>query len=349
MADMTARTGSRFRHWRPALRRAVMQVRPEFFRWSPQVQERYGAAMPEEDRARLDRALLAQLFGRRPRSAKRALSADRLSPEDQNLWNETILPLTGVGEDSFLLNEWLGEGGSALDFDSLRDYDESDHRFQEDARAKEDPAYARKPYRGSLYLAWARLFVNGRFTYATLSMAAGYLSSEIRNYALDLIEQTVPHRYVRGRNHGKRTGESWQWDMRVDAGGKEALLDALRERVFEYERKRHEALLADWDRLDSCGSFVVDTSEPPERNLHIVFTDVRALAAVRLRSFMRDVRRIGRPVKELAQALEVERSSLSQYIAEQYESLCHSIDPAVVRLRPRRRVLVHKNAFDGLG
>jgi len=126
----------------------------------------------------------------------------------------------------------------------------------------------------------------------------------------------------------------------------QAPLDALRERVFEYERKRHEALLADWDRLDSCGSFVVDTSEPPERNLHIVFTDVRALAAVRFRSFMRDVRRIGRPVEELAQALDVERSSLSQYIAEQYVSLCRSLDPAVVRLRPRRRVLVHKNAFD---
>ncbi len=76
-------------------------------------------------------------------------------------------------------------------------------------RNEEDPGYSGKPYRGSLYLNWARLIVDGRFAYATLSMAAGYLYAELQNAASELIEQHIPHRYVPGRNHGKAEGESW--------------------------------------------------------------------------------------------------------------------------------------------
>lgn len=348
MADIAgSMTGAKLLRWQPALRRAVMKVRPEFFGWSPEAQERYGAAIPEEDRARLDQALLAETFGRKARSAKAAVrAAERLSLEEQNIWNEAILPLVGIGEDSFFLNECLGDGETTLDFESLRDYDGSDHGFQENARAKDDPAYVRKPYRGSLYLTWARLFVDGRFTYATLSMAAGYLSSGIQNHAADSLEQRIPHRYVPGKNHGKVEGESREWNMRVDAGGKEALLDALRDRIFEYERERHEALASSWDQLGRCGVFVVDTSTPPEKNLHFVFTDTKALAAVRFRSFMRDVRSIERPAEELAQALDAEKKALTDFIAEQHESLSRTVDPSIARIRPRRRVMIHKNAFD---
>lgn len=350
MADVAgSMTSPQFLRWQPALRRAVMKVRPEFFGWSPEAQERYGAAIPEEDRARLDQALLSGLFGRKARSTNAAARAlERLSPEEQNIWNEAILPLVGMGEDSFFLNEWLGDGETILDFESLRDFDESDHRFQEDARAEYDPAYVRKPYRGALYLTWARLFVDGRFAYATLSMAAGYLRSEIQDHALDLIEQRIPHRYVPGKNHGKVEGESWEWNMRVDAGGKEALLDALQHRVFEYERERHEALITSWDQLGRCGVFVVDTSAPPEKNLHIVFTDTTALAAVRFRSFVQDIRAIERPAEELAQALEAEKKALADFVAEQHEALSRMVDPSIARIRPRRRVMVHKNAFDDL-
>jgi hypothetical protein len=335
--------------WGPALRRAVMTVRPEYFGWPPQVQERYGAALPADDRARFDQALLRELFGRKPRSPTAAARAtDRLSPEEQNLYNETVLPLVGIGEDSFFLNEWMDDDRCILDFESLRDFDEHDHRFQEDARASENPAYARRPYRGSLYLTWARLFVDGRFTYATLSMAAGYLSSEIQNRAIESVEQRIPYRYVHGPNHGKRDGDCWQWDMRVRAGGKEALLESLQERVFEYELERNEALLSAWDHLDRRGAYVLDTSIPPERNLHFVFSDTRALAAVRFRSFMRDVRAIARPAAELAQALESETKALDEFVAREHESLLQSSRSSLHRLRPRRRVLIHKDALEDL-
>lgn len=341
---------ARLDRWLPSLRRAVMKVRPEFFGWRREAQERYGAAIPEDDRARLDRALLAELFGCKARSAREAArAADRLSPREQNLWNEAVLPLIGVGEDAFYLNEWLGEGKSVLDFASLRDFDEDDHRFQEDARTTEEPSYVRKPYRGALHFTWARMFVDGRFTYATLSMAAAYLASEIGNHASDLIEQRIPHRYVPGKDHGKIEGDCYRWDMRVDAGGKETLLDALRDRVFEYEGGRYEVLAGSSHRRGRGGVYVLDVSEPPEANLHFVFSDVKALAAVRFGSFVRDCRTIERPRGELDHAREKERNALREFVDEQYEALSRSVDPRVVRLRRRRRVMVHKNAFDDLG
>jgi len=133
-------------------------------------------------------------------------------------------------------------------------------------------------------------------------MAAGYLACEIRNHAIDLIQQTIPHRYVPGKDHGKAEGACWQWNMRVDADGKEALLNALEHRVFEYERDRHEALVGSWVQSGHRGVFVLDTSDPPERNLHLVFADTKALAAVRFRSFVRDYRAIELPPQELEQS-----------------------------------------------
>lgn len=349
LVDNAAMIQSQLDRWRPALRRAVMKVRPEYFGWSREARERYGVAIPQDDQARLDRALLAELFGRKARSAREAeRAAERLSLADQNLWNEVILPLVGVGEDSFYLNEWLGEGESVLDFASLRDFDADNYRFQEDVREKEDPAYARKPYRGSLHFTWARMFVDERFTYATLSMVAAYLASDIGSHAADLIEEKIPHRYVPGKDHGKVDGECLRWDMRVDAGGKEALLDALRDRVFEYERERHEALVESWHVFGRGGVFVLDESEPPESNLHFVFTDIQALAGVRFHAFVRDTCARALPRDELDRCRDVERNALRNFVDEQYESLRRSVDPAVIRLRRRRRVMVHKNAFDDL-
>src|SRR5262249_40769365 len=148
---------------------AVMRARPEFFSWSADRQERYRVAVPRRDRDRLDEALLAELFGRTYATRTEAVAAaDCLTPDEQQLWNEAILPLRGIGDDCFFLNESFGRGKTILDFETLRDFDEDDYRFQEAARRREDAGYEGTPYHGCLYLSWARLLVEGRFTYATL-------------------------------------------------------------------------------------------------------------------------------------------------------------------------------------
>jgi hypothetical protein len=72
----------------------------------------------------------------------------RLPLDLQNRVNELLLPLIGIGADSFFLNEHLGEGRSILDFPTLRAYDEDDFVFQERARADEDASCVKQPYLG---------------------------------------------------------------------------------------------------------------------------------------------------------------------------------------------------------
>ncbi|MEO8179699.1 MAG: hypothetical protein ABI895_12770 [Deltaproteobacteria bacterium] len=176
------------------------------FAWSVERQERYAVDIPKEDQACLNEALLGELFGRHfATRADATAAADDLPHDEQNIWNETWLPLYGIGEDCFFLNESFADGTSILDFEALRDFDEADHRFQECARQEDahrwGQEYSPRPYRGSLYLSWARLLVDGRFTYATLSMAAGYA------YANSAAEELLTGTRTRG-NSVKFTGET---------------------------------------------------------------------------------------------------------------------------------------------
>lgn len=334
------------RLWSPALRRAVMKVRPEYFSWPVERRERYVVAMPVADALCLDHALLLQLFGR---TVPRGNGVDEcLSPAEQHRWNETVLPLEGIGEDCFFLNEVLAEQQTLLDFETVRDLDEADHRFQEATRRRVEPGYAGRPYHGALYMTWARLYLDGRFTYATLSMAAGYLYSEIVDSACELLQERIPHRYVRGRDHGKRVGEQRQWDMHVDAGGQEQVFHELQRRVWAYQEERYEALLAAWDGSGRTGVYLVDESEPSERRCHIVFTDTGALARVRFRTFVRDCRNVERDAAELILAVEKERGALARFLAEQHAEILAEQDPKLVKLRRRSQVLLMPGLFDEL-
>ena len=85
---------------------------------------------------------------------------------------------------------------------------------------------------------------------------------------------------------------------------------------------------------------------PQERNVHFVFTDKNALTAVRFRSFVRDCRAIERAAEELDDAVAKEDAKLKKFIAQQHHELTKTFDPRIRPLRRRRKILIHKNAFD---
>lgn len=179
-------------------------------------------------------------------------------------------------------------------------------------------------------------------------MAAGRLYAELETTASDLIEQRIPHRYVPGPNYGKVEGESWECDLRLDANGQEGILEELRRRVWAYELDRWDALLTNYDDSPVSGVYLLDESNGDETNLHFVFTDKRALSAVRFRSFIRDCRRMERPASEIEAALESERAALAAFVNEQLTDVRNTYDPKVSRLVKRRKVMVMKGAFDKL-
>lgn len=179
-------------------------------------------------------------------------------------------------------------------------------------------------------------------------MAAGYLYSEVHSAASELLAQRIPHRYVPGKNYGKVEGESWEWDMRLEASGEEGILEELRRRVWDYELERWEALLTSYDGSPVAGVYLIDESDEKETGLHFVFTDKRTLSAARFRSFLRDCRRMERPASEIKKALESERTALATFVDEQLAEVRRTYDSKVSRIVKRRTVRVMKGAFDKL-
>jgi predicted XRE-type DNA-binding protein len=76
-------------------------------------------------------------------------------------------------------------------------------------------------------------------------------------------------------------------------------------------------------RKDFAGVYLVDTSVPNERNLHIAFSNVHALEADRFRSFLGQCRILERPVSEFPQAEQEEADALAHFIENKHRELVH--------------------------
>ncbi|WP_203434322.1 hypothetical protein [Nitrosococcus halophilus] len=94
---------------------------------------------------------------------------------------------------------------------------------------------------------WTRLEIDGVFQYVSLSMAAGHLHGKLKEWGFDKIQELIPYEYVGGPEHGKKEGQGRIWDLRVDAGGREAQLEELQGRYDRYMAVRQEALSQEFD------------------------------------------------------------------------------------------------------
>lgn len=330
------------------LRRALIRVKPEYFSWPGEAQERYRLNMPEADVFRLRQTLMKSLFQIQVDTSEQLDEAfDTFSNAQYLQFNSTLLPLQGIGEDCFFLNEYLGDD-SLLDFPTLYDYDYADHCFQEQARQEEDPSCSIRPYRGNLFHCWARLFVDGNFFYASLSSVASYLYSEIEESGFDAIQELIPHTYVDGKDHSKREGEGIRYDKRVDANGMEAQLDELQHQYWQWLSERHRQLSEEFDMSALKRVYVRDCSQVDDPQLHFVFTDKTALQAVRLKSFVRDCRSIAGDQQELEAWIKRERQAAQRYVEQTYQDILDHFDPKVVKLRRKRKIILSDRAAKDL-
>lgn len=305
--------------------------------------------MPAEDRFRIEKALLAALFHiRADTEAEVEAALDAFDEAQHLLLNSTALPIMGIGDDCFYLNEWLGEDKTLLDFETLYDYDHADHGFQERARREECPDYTVKPYRGSLYYQWARLEIDGTFHYALLSMAAGHLYGMLDELGFDKIGELIPYDYVDGPDHGKREAKGTVWDMRVEAGGLEAHLEELQDRYRRYLAARYEALSRAFDDKAQKQVYLIDLSRQDDPQMHFIFTDKTALQAVRFRHFMHDCRAIAGDEQELEALARQERQSALAFLERNYRDILDHFDLKVVKFRKKRKIVVADGALEDL-
>lgn len=228
----------------PELKKAIMKFVPDYFSLDKKRQEQYRVDTPKEDAFKIMQFLLRELFDisvsndDEVEKAKRAMNEVPCSK-----LNATLLPIKGIGEDFFYLNEVFPSQKNLLSFETLYDYDFDDYKFQEDSRKKEQKDYEKKPYRGSLYLTWARLMIDDSFSYGVLSMVAGYLYCQLDEYGNDYMEKLIPYEIIHGKNHGKAQGDGYLFDLKIEAKGLELQLNELKHRFWKHLSDVHERLM----------------------------------------------------------------------------------------------------------
>jgi hypothetical protein len=332
----------------PALKRALMRVKPEYFSWTIDAQKQYRVAMPDVDMFRIRQALLKTLFSISIKTEEELNKVfDAFHDEQYLLFNSALLPLTGIGDDHFFLNERLGDK-TLLDFETLYDYDFEDHCFQEQVRKKDVTGYEGQPYRGTPYQHWARLFIDGAFYYATLSCMAGYLLSIIDDTGSDKISELIPHAYVDGPDHGKREEKGVLYDKRIDAGGLEVHLEELQDRFHRFMTERYNELAEDFDRKAQRRVYLIDKSKDHDPQMEFAFSDKTALKAVRFKHFMKDCRKIMGDSQELETLMERERQTVSTYLERMHQDILRNFDPRIRRFRKKRKVILADGALKDL-
>lgn len=295
------------------LRRAIIRAIPDYYSWPEIERERYRLNLPQKQDFLIRRALLSSLLGIEVSTAAQLDDVMKgFDDECYLLLNSTLLPFQGIGENDFLLNEWLADGVSLLDFETLGDYARDDHEFQDEARKKEDPAYEIRPYQGDLHPCWARLNIDGEFHYATLVSLAKHLVDTLDETGSEQIEALIPQRYD------------------------------------EYLSARHERVLDQFDEEAMQQIYIQRETQGLEAHIRFIFSDKSALDAVRFRQFFSDYQRIAGDITELAVVIAQEKQAAVEFLQAQYRDIKKNFDPSVVPLRKKRKIVLADGALDDL-
>jgi hypothetical protein len=305
--------------------------------------------MNTEDDFRIRQTILKESFGIAVNTTEELDSVlDTFDDSQHLLLNSTLLPLQGIGEDNFFLNEYLSTDVTLLDFNTVGDYARDDHRFQEQARKQEDPEYKARPYRGDIYRCWARLTIDDTFHYGDISSLAGYLTDILDELGFNRIDELIPCQYINGPDHGKREDTGYVYDKRLDADGLEGQLQALRDRYYAYMRERYEALLDRFDTSPTTCVYMRDRTRDNEPQMDFVFSDATAVDAVRFRHFISDCRRIAGDPAEVDNLIEQEKHLALDFLVNTYKDIMDNFDPTVVKLRRKRKIILANDKLKDL-
>ena len=335
--------------WNAVLRQAVIRVKPDYFALSETEREYYRLHTDTEDDFRIRQVVLNELFGLAINTAEELdAMLDTFDDSQYLLLNSTLLPFQGIGEDNFFLNEHLQTDVTLLDFNTVGDYAQDDHRFQEESRAQADPEYKIRPYRGDIHRCWARLTIDGTFHYADISSLAGYLTDVLDETGFDRIDELIPCHYVDGPDHGKRDDHGFVYDKQLDANGLEGQLQALRDRYYTYMQERSETLLDQFNTSHTTCVYMRGRTRDNEPHMDFVFSDEAALDAVRFRHFVSDCRHITGDPAEVNNLIEQDKSLALDFLASAYTDIMDNFDPTVVKLRRKRKIILANETLKDL-
>jgi len=223
---------------RAAARKALMAADPLYHAWPSEQQELFRATMDDAASGRVAAVLLGELLdiSCTAENAGEIWSDLPLSKLEHINWAKLLT--TGIGQNMIWLNESMAEHVSLLDFDTLHDYDLDDYHFQEEANSRDITDYQKRNYYALRFSLWARLLIDDKLHYATLSSLATHITDQLEEQGGDMIQRLIPHEYVDGKNHGKEEKSGFLWDIQVNASGMEQQLDELKRQWYQYLQQR---------------------------------------------------------------------------------------------------------------
>lgn len=278
----------------PACSDALLALAPAYFTMSADEQDQWRASLTtREDNLykTLQHHLLVHGLGMDSKKAAKHLnynSKKRLKGKKLDWLNQHMIHLTGVGVDRFSLNEFLGDGKTILDYPTLYHYDYADFLFQETARHEQFSIPPKTQYNGSLHATWARLLIEGTLSYLSLSMLASHVLFALEEMEYTMMEDAIPHSYDNGPNHMKKVQGGFQFDLVLNANGRETLYEDMRKASQAYIQERFDQIAQEQQARAANTVWIVEqNSLPGEKNHTAVFSDPTALH-VRFTHFLED-------------------------------------------------------------
>ena len=331
-----------------AARRALISAAPDYFSWDTERRERFHADAGGEAREALDRAMITALTGKKCDDDEAwEETEENLEPAQLYALNWARLLISGIGEDRVFLNESMAEGVTLLNFETVYDYDLDNHRFQQKANAEQFPDHAPEPYEGGPHWIWARMIIDRRLNYATLTSLAHHVMNEVEEAMYQRIDELIPHRHVDGPNHGKESDGGFLWDMRIDAGGLEGQLDELQHRTYDYIAELYRCLNRRSHTLKRK-IYLLDTEDHGDPMRTFIFAHPETLKRVRWRHFLADCSPMTAAADELRPMIDREAKRMIAYLDEQYADVMEHFDPKVVKFRKKRKVVFASGAVEDL-
>lgn len=331
------------------IKRLLMRIDPLFFSYDKSKQDLERQSYYHLYGDMITESLFKQLF--QIEYEKGEENEDKLTKEQLDLFNAYITSLTGIGENSFVYNEFKTKDFDLCIYPTLYDYDFEEFHYQQNAQNENSNGeLVERPYRLYLNNNWCRILDDeGCFYYSTQTSLSNYLYQRLSDYASDRMEQLIPHYFVDGPDNGKRTKGGYLWDFKLDANGLEAQLDELKDRYRCYLNRFLDEMNETFHK-DSEGAAYFERSaiDDGEPRWDVIIKNAETAKNISFQTYLKDCEKYLKPNEMLEDLYQQELEKLDAYINENYHDVMENFNPKVKRFKRKMDVIIAPKALEGL-
>lgn len=284
-----------------AARNVMARINKEYFSLTKDEQEEFRAniLVEDNDEDEIIAMLIGELFGIDCCGGTLSEYWDDFEPAQltQIYWAQTLIQ--GIGDDNIVLKEGLTSARNLLNFPTLYDLDISYFLHEKTSRYYYAGQHSRSIH----------LLINGNFCDAKLCSLADFVMNTVRESGEQFIEELIPHRYVETEFYGFLVNGKQNWDVCIDAAGKEKQLDMLNTLWLDYLEERRLSLVHHCERMPPVVC-VTEESCNTENSKYFIFSNQACLKAIRWRHFLQDCESLILDLKAVEDLIkkEVERA-----------------------------------------